>query len=331
MKALLLDKTGPPDTLPRILRVGEAPDPEPGPGEVRVKVRAVGLNPVDYKVADWGNPKWIFPHILGLDVAGTVDAVGRGVSEWKPGDNVYYHGDLSKPGGFAEYAAAFSHIMAPLPRNLSFEEAAALPCAGFTAYQAVHRKAGIKAGQTILVQGGAGGVGGFAIQLAKITGLEILTTCSKRNFDFVRRLGADHPIDYNSEDVAARVREITGGRGVDVIIDTISPESATAGLEMIAFNGQVVCIVGLPDISDVEPYSKGLSVHEVALGGAHISGDRPSQEDLARMAREMGHLAGEGRVDAMLSETITLEQIPDRLVKLAERHVRGKIVASIGE
>src|SRR5581483_2284896 len=125
MRALVLDRPGPPSSL----RVAELPLPEPGPGELRVRVHAAGLNPVDYKIAESGNPDWLYPHVLGLDAAGTVDALGEGVAQWQLGDAVYYHGDLAKPGCFAEYALIAAHVVASLPRGLSFAAAAAVPCA----------------------------------------------------------------------------------------------------------------------------------------------------------------------------------------------------------
>lgn len=325
MKALVLDQPGSAETL----RVAEIPDPQPGSDEVRVRVRAVGLNPVDYKLAESGFPSWEYPFILGLDVAGVVDAVGDAVTDWKVGDAVYYHGNLAKPGGYAEYAIAPAIALAPLPDGVSFPEAAALPCAGFTAYQALYRKLHVQPHQTILIHAGAGGVGSFAVQLASLTGLQVISTCSPHNFDCVRQLGATHVLDYCSEDIPSRVREITNGRGVDAIVDAVSSESATIGLEMLAFNGGMACIAGLPDFTKFQPFTKAPSIHEVALGGAHLSRDRNAIEDLARMGRELGTLVSEQKVKPMLEEVISLEAIPDALVRIKGRHVRGKIVAQI--
>jgi NADPH:quinone reductase-like Zn-dependent oxidoreductase len=142
-------------------------------------------------------------------------------TSWKPGDRVFYHGDLSKPGGYAEFAIAPAHIITRIPDNVTFEETAAIPCAGYTAWQILSRKIPVRQGQALLVHGGAGGVGGFAIQLGRIQNLKIITTCSAANFSAVKDLGALHPIDYRSEDVTARVMEITNGRGVDIVINTI--------------------------------------------------------------------------------------------------------------
>ncbi len=325
MKALVLERPGKPDTLHTM----DMPQPDPGPGEVRVKVCAVGLNPVDCKLAASGFPGWEYPFILGLDVAGVIDAVGPDISEWEPGDPVYYHGDLSRPGGYGQYTLALANTISWLPEGLSYAAAAALPCAGFTAYQAMHRKLHVQSGRSILVHGGAGGVGGFAVQLSRIAGLQVIATCSRHNFNFVKDLGASEVIDYKLENVAERVAEITGGRGVDYIIDTVGPESATASLDMLAFGGGLVCIAGLPDLSLIEPFQKAFSLHEVALGAAYLSGDTIALEDLARIGREFGTLVSKGQIRPMVEETITLEEIPEALERLAMRHVRGKIVAQI--
>ncbi|NET45757.1 zinc-binding dehydrogenase [Okeania sp. SIO2B3] len=325
MKALVLDQPG----IPNSLHIAEMPLPQPEVDEIRVKVHAVGLNPVDYKVAASGFSRWNYPFILGLDVAGVVDAVGANVTDWQVGDKVYYHGNLSKPGGYAEYTNATAIAVAPLPEGVSFTEAAAIPCAGLTAYQALHRRLHIQSEQTILIHGGAGGVGSFGIQLAVLTGLEVITTCSQNNFDYVQQLGAKHLIDYKNEDVVVRVKEITKGRGVDAILDTVSSETATKGFEMLAFNGGIACIAGLPDFSKFKPFSIAASIHEVALGGAYLSGDKKAIKDLGKMAREMGELVRQKKVNSMSTEVISLEEIPEALNRLKGRHVRGKIVAKV--
>jgi NADPH:quinone reductase-like Zn-dependent oxidoreductase len=331
MKALVLDRPGAFENL----HLAEVPQPEPGSGEVRVRVIAAGLNPVDYKLLHGGHPDWKYPFILGLDAAGVVEALGPGVRQWAVGDEVFYHGDLRRPGSFAEYAIASAHVLARVPENTSPVESAldmaALPCAGLAAYQAIFRKLHLRAGQTILVQAGAGGVGGFAVQLAAACGATVITTCSPSNADYVRQLGADCALDYHTDDIPARVREITNGRGVDAVIDTLGRQTATAGLEILAFGGQLVCVEALPDFSHWHMFNKALSVHEIALGVAHESGDRAAQEDLGEMGSELAALVAEGRIDPMISEIVTLDAIPDALRRLSERHVRGKIVARIGD
>lgn len=324
MKALLLDRIGPVEDL----RVGEAPVPEPGTGEIRVRVRAVSLNPVDYKLAGRGHENWSWPHILGLDVAGDVDSVGPGVDQWSRGDRVFYHGDLTKTGGFAEYATTTAHTTARIPDGVSYEAAAAIPCAGLTAYEGVVRRLNVQRGHVVWIQGGAGGVGGFGVQICASLGATVITTASSRNHDFVKQLGADYAIDYNTEDVVARIGEITGGRGVDGVLGTVDKAAADQGIRVLAFRGGIACVAGLPDLNEAT-FAGAHSVHQVAYGGAHTSNNRAAQLDLARMAEEMIGLVSDGRVDPMIEQTIGLEQIPAGLAQLETRHVRGKIVARI--
>ena len=134
--------------------------PVPRDNEILVRVHAAGLNPVDYKVAASGHPAWTYPFTLGLDVAGTVVETGKSVTHLSPGDRVFYHGDFSKPGGFAEYAVTTAHTVSKIPGCITFSEAAALPCSGLTAYQALYRKIDMSGMESILIHGGAGGVGG---------------------------------------------------------------------------------------------------------------------------------------------------------------------------
>lgn len=159
-------------------------------------------------------------------------------------------------------------------------------------------------------------------------------------------MGAAATIDYNTEDIGARVREITDGRGVDGIVDTVSSDSATAGLDWLAFGGEIVCINGLPDFSKIQSFGRAISISDLALGGAYFAGDAKAEEELARIGREFGKLAGdsdtetlrdysptetlrERKIKPMVAEVISLEEIPEGLVKLSNRHVRGKIVARI--
>ncbi|MDT0310422.1 zinc-binding dehydrogenase [Streptomyces sp. DSM 44917] len=324
MHALVLDRPGSPDTL----RLAELPTPEPGPGQVRIRVEAAALNPVDYQVGGGGHPDWSWPHVLGLDVAGTVDALGEGVGHVTLGQRVAYHGDLRRPGGFAEYALAEADALAPVPEALDAATAAALPCAGMTAYQCVVRRLHVTGEDTVLITGGAGGVGGYAVQLAALAGARVIATASARNAEHVRKLGADEVIDYRGEDVPARVRELTGGRGVDAVIDTVSSESATANLALLAHGGGLASVAGRPDQQAVPAFTIAPSLHEIALGGAYSHGDTRARVDLSRMLSELFALTADGRLDPMLARTLTLEEVPAGLTELASRHVRGKLVLS---
>ena len=328
MKAIVLNKPG---SLEELKYVEDRPVPKPEIGEIRVKVHCVGLNPVDYKLADgWGGVNWSEPPVLGLDVAGTVDAVGEGVNNFSVGDRVYYHGNLSKVhGGFAEYACTTAHTASHMPDGLKMEEAAALPCAGFTAYQAVVNKLKPREGNTILIHAGAGGVGGYAIQLAKLRQLKVFSTCSANHIDHVKALGADCVIDYTKEDVYGRIMKETNGRGVDYIINTVDRETATKDIDMLAFNGELVAVVEHPDFNRLRFYEKAMSLHEVALGGAHLNGDLRAQLQLAEIGCVFARLVVEGKIKPLNSKLIEIAEIPDYLSELKKRHVAGKIVARI--
>jgi len=323
MKAVLLDRPGAPDTL----RVGDIEKPEPGPGEIRVKLHAASLNPADYKIMGGGLPGWTYPHIPGLDGAGVVDAVGPDVTAWKAGDRVYYHGDMTKRGAFAEYAVTSAATAALIPEGVSFAEAASIPTAGLTAYQALNRKMHLSAGRTLLVHAGAGGVGGFAVQYAASIGARVIATASRANHEYVRSLGAEEVVDYSSESLRDRVMAWTDGQGVDAALNAINRATAQADLELLAFGGQLACIAGAPEnVADFKPSSKTFSVHKLMLGGAY--GHPKAEAELGALAREFIALYRERGFRSLVGETIALEGVPEALTRLSGRHVRGKIVVT---
>ena len=325
MKALLLDKPGPVSDL----YVGDLPIPEPKANEIRVKVHAVSLNPVDYKLAGRGNENWSWPHVLGLDAAGVVDAIGSDVDKFSLGERVFYHGDLAKSGGFAEYAITTAHTTARIPDSVSFAQAAAIPCAGLTAYESVVRRLDVQPEHTVWMQGGAGGVGGYGVQICANIGATVITTASKRNHEFVKSLGADHVIDYNTENVVEAIMKITDGLGVDRVMGAVDENTAVEGFEVLKYRGGLAAVAGMPTLNDAT-FSNARSLHNISYGAAHHSTNYAAQVDLATMAEEMIALVADGKIDAMIEQTIGLDEIPEGLAQLQGRHVRGKIVAEIG-
>lgn len=327
MKAYAIESPGSFENLTLM----DLPKPEPKKGEILVKIHVAGLNPVDYKVLSGGHNKWVYPFVPGLDGAGEVEAVGEEVHDFKVGDRVFYHGDLSKPGVFAEYAVTTALTAAKIPDAMDFAAAAALPCAGLTAYQALTRKVNTAHMNWVLIHGGAGGVGGFALQIAKSLGLKVITTCSKENESYVRGLGADEVIDYKSEDVTERVMTITKSLGADLILNTVSKESAEEDLHRLAYNGHLISIVDLPDLTGFNPYRKAVSIHSLALGGAHSSKNDLQRKDLRVMAEELAALTVSGKVDPMISKILPFSALKEGLRELTTRHVRGKILVKIIE
>ncbi|MEK4058461.1 MULTISPECIES: zinc-binding dehydrogenase [Paenibacillus] len=327
MKALILEKPGELDSL---TVVTNREMPEPKDNEIRVKVYAAGLNPSDYQVAEYDGLESEKKRVLGLEIAGIVDAVGSSVNNFKIGDRVYYLRSINNlDGGFAEYSVTTAHTASKLPDEVPFELAAVVPAAGYTAYQAIMQKLKPQSGGTILIHGGAGGVGGYAIQLAKICGLKVITTCLGKDIDYVRVLGADEAIDFTKGSVNEEILNLTNGRGVDYVLNTISPDSATKDLEILAFGGEMVVTAGFPDFSRIRFYDKGMSLHEIALGAAHTHGDFNAQSNLARIGDHFGKLIAEGKIISPQITTITMEEIPTYLKKLKEGKITGKVAARV--
>jgi len=302
----------------------EVKTPTPGEGQALIRVKTVALNPVDYKATN--NPAWTFPHIPGVDLAGVVEQIGPG-AEVKIGDRVAIHTNLHRDGAFAEYALVDTRALALIPEDISFTEAAAILCAGMTAYEAIVQKMNTTGKETILIHAGAGGVGGIGIQLAKRLGLSVATTASTENHEWVKRLGADLAIDYKKENVTDVIRDWTNGRGADLIFNTVGRDEATADLGRLAFSGQLAFIAGGPDQSVVKPFTLSPSIHEVALAAAYASEDDRAIRNLGHMASELLKLVAAKELDPLVTEEIPAADIVKGLQRLSERHVRGKIIA----
>ncbi len=338
MRAWLLDHPGPPGSL----RLADLPSPWRSPAsqrrevEVLVHVEAVGLNPVDFKSAAVGDPAWRYPHVLGLDVAGRVVAVhaepaARRETGWmlpRPGTRVVFHQDLREPGGFAEYVAVPPEALAVIPPELDPIAAASLPTPGLTALDAVERRLRQVSGQTVLVHGASGGVGSFAVQLAKLFGAKVIATARPENEEVVRALGALHVVDYRAPDFAEQVRRIAPG-GVDAIIDTVSARSATQGLQMLRHAGHLVAIAGRPDLSTIPEFGLAPTVSEVALGAAYTHGGFEGRRWLTWGLERLMLLIVEGHLHPPDIEVISFDEIPHGLERLADRSVDGKLVANL--
>lgn len=262
MKAVLLTGHGGPE----MLRLGEAPDPVAGAGEVVVDIHAASVNAADYKVrlGSGGYSKLKLPHILGRDFSGVVAALGPGVTDFRVGDPVFGVTDQGIEGCYAEKLAIKAAIIAKKPARLGDAEAAALGLTSLTALWAVEDTAKLKPGETILIQGGAGGVAGFAIQLAKHIGATVLTTASARNHDYVKSLGADRAIDYNAEDFTKAVADC------DVVFDTVGGEVQVRSYDVLKPGGRLVWIAAAP--AGFQPSRKDVQVlrPNVARDRAHL-------------------------------------------------------------
>src|SRR5215470_14390010 len=236
MKAMRAAQFGGPEQL----RYEEAPDPLVQAGQVQIRVHAAGINPADLVRLSGRLGTLPLPYIPGTDVCGEVEAVGAGVTHVKKGDRVF---GRALTGGYAEKTCLAASEAIPLPANLTFTEGAAIPIPFYTAYRALHHKAMIKSGETVLVSAGGGGVGVAAIQLAKLAGARVITTVgSADKAARTRELGADVAINYKEQDFAAAVQQLTDGKGVDVIIENVAADNLAKDLAILARNGRIVLI-----------------------------------------------------------------------------------------
>eukprot|EP00792_Barthelona_sp_PAP020_P008166 TRINITY_DN3201_c0_g2_i1.p1 TRINITY_DN3201_c0_g2~~TRINITY_DN3201_c0_g2_i1.p1 ORF type:complete len:329 (-),score=99.77 TRINITY_DN3201_c0_g2_i1:359-1345(-) len=300
--------------------------------ELLIKVHSCGLNPVDWKVAK-GKTEITPPgFILGLDVAGTIENIGSNVVyDFKKGDRVCFHHNLDRNGGFAEYIAVPAIVVAKIPDSLSFSAAASLLCAGLTAYQSIFRRLQVKKDETILIEAAAGGVGGFAVQLAKLCGATVIGTASSQNIEYCKNLGVDFVIDYRKFDVNDEVNRLTNNRGVDCMLECISGDNATNRLNCLGYAGRIATLTGNPDMSTINVFARALTHHAIALGSAYGGGNNLFLRDLSVMASELMELVVEGKVQSTFEELHSLEDVPDGLKKIKQGHVRGKLVVKICE
>ena len=240
MKAFIVDRYGNNDGV----RAGEMPDPEVRDDDVLVQIHAASVNPLDLKIRG-GNLKLILPYrlpfVLGNDLAGVVVRVGSRVRRFKRGDEVYARPDQDRIGAFAEFISIKEDAVASKPKELTMEEAASIPLVGLTAWQALIERANLKAGQKVLVHAGSGGVGTFAIQLAKHVGALVATTTSTANLDWVKRLGADIVIDYRKDDFETLLHDY------DVVLDTLGGETLEKSLRVLKPGGKLISLSGPPD------------------------------------------------------------------------------------
>jgi NADPH:quinone reductase len=296
--------------------------PEPGAGEVLVRVVAAGTNPVDAKFRAEGDSVGLeAPIVLGADISGVVEEIGPGVTDLAPGDEVYYTPEVFGPrsnGAYAEYHAARADIVARKPSTLSHEEAAAVPLAGGTAYEAVVRRLALRVGETVLVHGGAGGVGSFAIQIAKAAGARVLATAGPDNQEVLKALGADVTINYQSQDAAEIALGQTGGQGMDAVFDAVGGETVVESIPATKPFGRLATILGAQ--GDLTPlYQKNQTLHGVFL-----------TRERARL-EELGTLIERGQVRPLVAEVLQLEEVGKVHERLDSGHGRGKVVLRVTE
>src|SRR3954468_18526065 len=306
MKAAYIERHGGPE----VLQFGDLPDPVAAPGEFVVDVTAASVNGADWKVRDGKSGQLSrFPYILGRDFSGVVSAVGEGVTDLRVGDPVFAVCDVGQEGAYAEKIAIKAAIVAGKPAQLSHVDAAALALAGLTAICTVEDTLKLKRGETILIQGGAGGVAAFAIQLAKHLGARVITTASASNHDYLRKIGADEIIDYNAVDFTSVVKDC------DAVFDTVGGDVAQRSFAVLRPGGRAAFIASGPQAPKPERSDV------IALRPA-VGRDRPHLERIVELVT-----AG-----AVRPPEVTLYQLSDAVAahKVSEsRHFRGKLVFQV--
>jgi NADPH:quinone reductase-like Zn-dependent oxidoreductase len=311
MKAVRFHSYGAPD----VLVYEDVPRPEPVAGEVLVKVYAAAVNPIDWKIRAGhmrGFRNYPLPFIPGWDVSGVVESAGAGVTQWKPGDEVYGRPDMARSGAYAEYIAVKEGELARKPRSLDHIRSAAIPLAGLTAWQALFDAAGLQPGQRVLIQAAAGGVGHLAIQFAKLNDLYIAGTASGRNQEFLRQLGCDLPINYETtrfEDVA---------RDFDAVIESLGGEVRKRSWQVLKKGGILVALIGPP------PSEEDAKAHGVR---AAIIWAQTKPEQLA----EIGRLGDSGRLRPEIAAVFPLRDAAQAHKMSQTEHVRGKIVLQVSD
>ena len=316
MKAFIYEKYGPPETL----RIAEVDKPAPNTDEVLVKVLGASVNAADWHVLR-GKPLFsratlglLRPkhQILGVDIAGQVEAVGGGVTRFKPGDQVYANLLDHGYGGFAEYVSVPVGVLSLKPANLSFEEAAAVPMAATTALQGLGRHGALQPAQQVLINGASGGVGSFAVQLAKASGVELTAVTSTGNLDLVRSLGADEVIDYANEDFART------GRRYDRILDTVGNRSVRDLRRALAEGGKAA-VTGFTSVAKL----LGVSLRggkDIAMVQAHVTA-----KDLERLSE----LIEAGKVRPQVDRRYRFADIPAAIAYLEQGRARAKVVVEV--
>ncbi|WP_313579312.1 zinc-binding dehydrogenase [Chishuiella sp.] len=327
MKALVLQENGNIESL-KVINNREIP--QPGDNDIQIRVHASGLNPSDYQMAMYPGIKDERERVLGLEISGIVTKIGKNVNKFKVGDRVYYlRGVMNLDGGFAEYSITPAHAASHLPKEVSFYTAATIPAAGFTAYQAIIDKLRPKYGKTIFIEGGSGGVGYYAIQLAKMCGLKVIASCNSKNINYIKEIEVDEIIAYDLENVYDRVKELTNNKGVNYILNTINSETATKDLDVLSLDGEIAVIAGFPDFNKLTFFEKGISIHEIALSLPFQYNDYEGQCNIARIGDEFATLLEKKQILSANITLIDLEEVPLYLNKIKNREILGKVVMKL--
>ena len=309
MKAIVVHEFGGPE----VLKYEDAPRPEPKDDEVLIRVMAAGVNPVDAAIRagrfHGGGGK--LPFIPGMDVAGVVEKTGAEITKFKMKDPVYAYLSFKEQGGYAEFAVAKENEVSIKPKTIAFEGAAAVPLAATTAWQALVDTAKIDKGQTVLIHGGSGGVGHFAIQIAKARGAKVIATASTANQDLLKQFGVDHAIDYTTTKFEDVVKD------ADVVLDAVRGDTLARSYGVVKKGGIIVSITGQPDQAECE---------KRGIRGASLM----AHPD-AKVLEELAKLIDAKKIKPVVSQVFPLAEAAKAHEQIATTHTRGKIVLKVAD
>jgi NADPH2:quinone reductase len=316
MKAIRVHEFGGPEAL----RLEEIADPQPGPGQVLVTVKAIGVNPVDTYIRSGGYGKRPLPYTPGSDAAGTVEAVGEAVTTLKPGDRVYLAGTMT--GAYAEKALCKASQVRPLPPRLSFAQGAGVHVPYYTAYYGLYDRAKALPGECLLVHGASGGVGLAAVQIARAAGLTVFGTAgSEAGRRLVAGLGAHHVLDHTQEGYLDEIKALTGGKGVDVILEMLANVNLAKDLGVVAQNGRVV-VIGSRGPIEVDP--RLTMVKNSAILGMSLA--NATEGETARLHAAVGAGLANGTLTPIIAQEIPLADAPRAHQAIMTPGAHGKIV-----
>jgi len=330
MRAVLINKTGGTD----VLELQEISIPAINqPTDVLVKLKAAGVNPVDAKFRRGMYPINQFPAILGCDGAGVVEKTGKGVSRFKPGDEVFFfHGGIGTgPGNYAEYIVLDECFIAKKPKSIDFIHAAALPLIFITAWETLHDRAHIQSGQTVLIHAGAGGVGHIAIQIAKQAGAKVCTTISSNEkAEFVKKLGADYVINYKQQNFVDAVMQWTDGKGVDIAMDNVGGEIIQATFPAIRYYGDMITLLQPgADIDWTIARQRNLRFSFEIMLSPLLFNLKDAQRHQTWILEESAKLLDKGQLNIHISHILPLDKVVEAHKLIETGSITGKIVLTI--
>jgi NADPH2:quinone reductase len=326
MRAIVVTEFGGPE----VLQPKDMPVPVPGEHDLLIEVHACGLNPIDFKVRRGALAKGRqLPIILGFDVSGVVREVGKAVTAFHSGDEVYASPSLARNGANAEFVCVDARTAALKPKTLDHVQTAALPLVTLTAWEALLHRVRAQSGETILIHAGGGGVGHVAIQMAKLHGCRVITTAGRNeSLELCRRLGADVVINYTDTDFVQRVKEETAGRGCPVVFDTVGGETFDRSLDCVAVDGRIVTCVGSPSEKIAQKLFRiNATLYFEFMGTPGVYGVRPeSHGDILRRAAA---LVDQGKLKPFVSRVLNFEEVAEGHRLLESGHVTGKLVVLV--